>query len=143
MPQKVCAAGLFEADYAGHEGEGADVGDGELEGWVVVLVVGDEPDEAVLAGLEDAFDENALGGVDDIDLSPLEEEDVADDGAGEEVAVGVFGVHRGAGDADEEVDTAGCEFGDNILVAVGEGDAEIVDRGDSGDGLERDKRECF
>lgn len=139
----MCVAWLFEADDAGDESEGADVGDGEVEGRVVFAVVGDELDAVLFLGLEDAFDEYTLGGVDDVDFAPLKEEDVVDDGAGEEVAVGIFGVHGGARDADEEVDTAGCEFRDDVLVAVGEGDAEIVDRGDSGDGLERDKRERF
>lgn len=51
----------FYPDYADNDGQCADVGCGEVEWRIVVLVVGRECDEAFLLGWEYAFDQRALG----------------------------------------------------------------------------------
>ena len=132
----------FYPDHTDNDGQCADVGCGEVEGRIVGFVVGRKCDEALFLGRENAFDQCALGGVDDIHLPPLEKEDVADEAARKQVPIAVFWVHGGAGDTDQEVSTPCGELRHAVLFAVSVGDADVVHRRQPGHGVERDQREC-
>lgn len=65
--------GLFETDDATHQCYGMEVGQGKLEGWIVV-VVGHEEDVVVVGSVAHSLDERSLVGVEHIGLVPLEED---------------------------------------------------------------------
>lgn len=65
--------GSLKTDDTDDQGYGVNLRHRKLEG-IVFLVVGNDEHRVVVGSWLDAFDKWALGGIDDIDLVPLEEE---------------------------------------------------------------------
>lgn len=106
---------LLQSDYANDDGDVVDAADGQLEGFVC-LVVGDDEDVLGIATPLDALDEGSLVGIEHIYFVPLKEEICHGDTlAGHDVARTVFGVHARPFDWNEEVSS--LEYGHYIAIA--------------------------
>lgn len=131
--------GLNQADEADDGAEGADVVLGEGE-WFVTLVLGDAEDAVVVfLALLDIFDENPLAGVEDIDAAPLEEMDLGDFAASDDVPIAVERGHGVARDANEEVGSLGFELRDGIVLTVVEAHSIIINCREPRNGLHWNK----
>lgn len=135
--------GLNQADEADDGAQGTNVVLGEGEG-LVTLVLGDAEDAVVvLFALLDVLDEDTLAGVEDIDAAPLEEMDLGNFPAGNDVAVAVERCHGVAGDTNKEVGALGFELRDGVVLTVFEAHAVVVDGRETSDGLHGNKRNAL
>lgn len=135
--------GLNQAYETDDGAEGADVVLGEGE-WFVTLVLGDAEDAiVVLFALLDVLDEDTLTGVEDIDAAPLEEMDLGNFPAGNDVAVAVERCHGVAGDPNKEVGALGFELRDGVVLTVFEAHAVVVDGRETCNGLHGDEWDAF
>ena len=134
---------LNQADEADDGAEGADVVLGEGKG-LVTLVFGDAEDAVVVfLALLDILYENTLAGVEDIDAAPLEEMDLGNFPAGNDVAVAVERCHGVAGDTNKEVGALGFELRDGVVLTVFEAHAVVVDGRETCNGLHGDEWDAF
>ena len=134
---------LNQADEADDGAEGADVVLREGEG-LVTLVLGDAEDAVVvLFALLDVLDEDPLTGVEDIDAAPLEEMDLGDFAASDDVPIAIERGHGIARDTNEEVGALGFELRDGIVLAVVEAHSIIINCREPRNGLHWNKRDAL
>lgn len=137
------ASWLNQADEADDGAEGADVVLGERKR-LVTLVFGDAEDAVVVVfALLDVLDEDTLAGVEDIDAAPLEEMNLGDFAASDDVAIAIERGHGVARDANEEVGSLGFELRDGIVLTVVEAHSIIVDGREARNGLHGNKRDAL
>lgn len=78
------------ADKADYDGEMVDLILGDLEIWVVMI---DRPAEDGILLVEDAFEDNSLGSVEDMGTSPLDELRLLNEDTGKFIAREDIGGH--------------------------------------------------
>ena len=104
----------YDAQEADNDAKRADVGCGYVE-WRVFGVVGDALDVIrVVRTFKDTLNELPLAAVDDVDIAPLEEKDVAEFAACHDVAILVSRYHGLAGYSYKELRPFSLEFRDAV-----------------------------
>lgn len=132
--------GSLQSYSSDDDGEGANLVLGEAERRVVRIVGLAEDVLLITLYLKESFDHGTLSGINDIDLSPLQESNLIYLPASKDVAAGILWVHRGSTDTYEEVGMDGRKVRHVISCAVEFGDTTFIPSVEASDSINGNER---